>query len=81
MPQGVVLLDTACGDANWLGMELRELGLDYAVSVLLPTRVWKPDRFEGIQGDAVSADSASPRRKTQNHPLRDAACTPASLTR
>lgn len=55
VPPGVVLMDTAYGNANWLRMELRELGLEYAVSVLYTTKLWKLDRLERTQGDALSA--------------------------
>lgn len=54
VPPGVVLVDTAYGNANWFRMELRNLGLDYALSVLFTTKVWKLDRAERIQGDEVS---------------------------
>lgn len=55
VPPGVVLIDTAYGNANWLRMELRELGLEYAVSVLFTTKVWKLDRLDRIRGDEISA--------------------------
>lgn len=54
VPPGVVLVDTAYGNANWFRMELRDLGLDYALSVLFTTKVWKLNRAERTQGEAVS---------------------------
>ena len=54
VPPGVVLADGAYGNANKFRMELRELGLDYALAVLSTTKVWKLDRAERIHGDELS---------------------------
>lgn len=54
VPPGVVLVDTAYGNSNDFRMELRLLGLDYAVAVQSPTKVWRLDRLERCRGDAIS---------------------------
>jgi SRSO17 transposase len=55
VPPGVVLVDTAYGNANWFRTELRQIGLEYAVSVLFTTKVWRLDRRGRIRGDAINA--------------------------
>jgi SRSO17 transposase len=55
VPPGVVLVDSAYGNSNDFRMALRGLGLDYAVAVQSPTKVWRLDRMERCRGDAVSA--------------------------
>lgn len=54
VPPGIVLVDTAYGNSNEFRMELRKLGLDYAVAVQAPTKVWRLDRLERCRGDAIS---------------------------
>jgi len=57
VPPGVVLVDTAYGNANWFRMEVRALGLDYAVAVLSTTTVLRLDRLERTYGDAMSVEA------------------------
>jgi SRSO17 transposase len=54
VPRGVVLVDAAYGNSNGFRMEVRALGLDYAVAVQAPTKVWRLDRLERCRGDALS---------------------------
>lgn len=55
LPRGVVLVDTAYGNSNEFRLELRSLGLDYAVAIQAPTKVWRLDRLDRCRGDAISA--------------------------
>lgn len=57
VPRGVVLVDTAYGNSNDFRMELRQLGLDYALAVQASTKVWRLDRLERIRGEALSASA------------------------
>jgi SRSO17 transposase len=57
VPPGVVLVDSAYGNAHWFRMELRTLGLDYAVAVLPTTKVYKLDRLERTRGAATSIEA------------------------
>jgi len=41
LPKGVVLADSAYGDSSAFRRDIRELGLDYAVEVHSPTKVWR----------------------------------------
>ncbi len=61
VPPGVVLVDTAYGNSNDFRMELRALGLDYAVAVQSPTKVWRLDRLERCRGDALSVRDLAAR--------------------
>jgi SRSO17 transposase len=54
VPPGIVLVDTAYGNSNDFRMDLRQLGLDYAVAVQAPTKVWRLDRLERTRGEALS---------------------------
>jgi SRSO17 transposase len=54
VPPGIVLVDTAYGNSNNFRMDLRQLGLDYAVAVQAPTKVWRLDRLERTRGEALS---------------------------
>lgn len=54
VPPGVVLVDTAYGNAHWFRNELRALGLDYAVAVLPTTNVMRLDRKERGYGGVQS---------------------------
>jgi SRSO17 transposase len=67
VPPGVVLVDAAYGNANWFRMELRTLGLDYAVAVQSSTKVFPLDRLDRTRGNAISmgdlADMLVSKRK------------------
>lgn len=54
VPPGVVLVDSAYGNAHWFRNELRALGFEYAVGVLPTTKVMQLDRLERTRGDALS---------------------------
>jgi SRSO17 transposase len=54
VPPGIVLVDTAYGNSNDFRMELRRVGLDYAVAVQASMKVWRLDRLERNRGDALS---------------------------
>lgn len=54
IPFGVLLADSAYGDSSEFREEIRWLGLDYAVGVHAPTKVWRADRFDCRRGKPVS---------------------------
>lgn len=56
VPLGVVLVDTAYGNSNDFRMELRQLGMQYAVAIQGTTKVWRLDRAERIRGETISAE-------------------------
>jgi len=61
VPPGTVLVDTAYGNSNDFRMELRRLGLDYALAVQAPTKVWRLDRLERTLGEALSVSELAAR--------------------
>jgi SRSO17 transposase len=66
VPPGVVLVDAAYGNANWFRMELRSLGLDYALAVQSPTKVWMLDRLERTRGDAIAVSDLAAKLVAKN---------------
>jgi SRSO17 transposase len=54
LPRGVVLADSAYGDASVFRRELRELGLAYAVEVKSPTTAWRLTSSGKPRGEAMS---------------------------
>jgi SRSO17 transposase len=54
IPFGIVLADSAYGDSSRFRQEVRFLGLDYAVGVHSPTKVWRVDTLDRRYGDALS---------------------------
>lgn len=54
LPRGVVLADSAFGDSSDFREELRCYGMDYAVGIKSPTKVWLNNRPDAHLGKAVS---------------------------
>jgi SRSO17 transposase len=54
VPKGVVLADSAYGDSSTFRREVRGLGLDYAVEVHAPTKVWRLDSSGQPHGEPMS---------------------------
>lgn len=54
IPLGVLLADSGYGDSSDFRNQLRAWGLDYAVGVHAPTKVWRVDRLNRRRGDALS---------------------------
>jgi SRSO17 transposase len=54
VPFGVLLADSGYGDSSKFREEVRWLGLDYAVGVHAPTKVWRADRFDCRRGKPIS---------------------------
>lgn len=54
LPKGVLLADSAYGDSSTFRESVRGLGLDYAVGVHGPTKVWRLDRLLRRRGEPVS---------------------------
>jgi SRSO17 transposase len=69
VPPGVVLVDTAYGNAHWFRNELTVLGLPYAVAVLPTTKVKLLDRLERTYGEALSAQDLG-RQLVQKNKFR-----------
>src|SRR5258706_9768566 len=61
VPPGVVLVDAAYGNSNDFRMGVRALGLDYAVAIQSPTKVWRLDRLDRCRGEALSVRDLSPK--------------------
>lgn len=55
VPPAVVLADSAYGDSSEFRISIRRLGLDYAVGIHIPTKVWRVDRRLRRSGPALSA--------------------------
>jgi len=75
VPPGIVLVDCAYGNSSDFREGLRDLGLDYAVAVQGPTKLWRLDRMERTRGDAMStrdiADRLVAKRKFRRCTWRD----------
>jgi len=54
VPKGVVLADSGYGDSSAFRREIRELGLDYAVEVHSPTKVWRLSKTGRPTGEPMS---------------------------
>jgi SRSO17 transposase len=54
VPFGVLLADSGYGDSSKFREDVRMLGLDYAVGVHAPTKVWRADRFDCRRGKPIS---------------------------
>lgn len=54
VPKGVVLADSGYGDSSVFRREVRKLGLDYAVEVHSPTKVWRLDKSGQPYGEPMS---------------------------
>ena len=54
-PGEIVLADSAYGESNLFRETVRLLGLDYAVGVHAPTKVWCLDKSERRRGEAIGA--------------------------
>ncbi len=54
LPRGIVLGDTAYGNACWFRTAVRDLGLDYALSVQADTKVWQLDSLLRRRGSPLS---------------------------
>jgi SRSO17 transposase len=54
VPFGVLLADSAYGDSSKFRQEVRFLGLDYAVGIHSPTKVWRVDTLDRRNGDPIS---------------------------
>lgn len=54
VPFGVLLADSAYGDSSKFREEVRWLGLDYAVGVHAPTKVWRVDGLDRRRGKPIS---------------------------
>jgi SRSO17 transposase len=61
LPRGVVLADSAFGDSSDFREELRCRGLDYAVGIKSPTKVWLNDGPDAHLGKAVSVATLARR--------------------
>lgn len=55
VPPAVVLADSAYGDSSAFRSGTRQLGLDYAVGIHGPTKVWRIDKLLRRAGPAISA--------------------------
>ena len=55
VPVGVLLADSGYGDSSAFREGVRRLGLDYAVGIHGPTKVWRLDKILRRSGDAISA--------------------------
>lgn len=55
VPPGVVLADSGYGDSSAFRAGLRAMGLDYAVGIHGPTKVWRIDTLGRRTGETVSA--------------------------
>jgi SRSO17 transposase len=55
VPRGVLLSDSGYGDSSAFREGVRELGLDYAVGIHGPTKVWRLDKRLRRSGEALSA--------------------------
>jgi SRSO17 transposase len=55
VPPGLVLVDCAYGNSAPFREGIRRLGLNYAVAIQGPTKVWRIDRAERTFGAAMSA--------------------------
>jgi SRSO17 transposase len=54
LPKAVVLADSAYGDSSAFRDGMRGLGLDYAVGVHGPTKVWRLDKLARRRGEPLS---------------------------
>jgi SRSO17 transposase len=54
LPKGVLLADSAYGDSSAFRDAVRGLGLDYAVGVHGPTKVWRLDKRRRRRGEPIS---------------------------
>ena len=59
VPPGIVLADSAYGDSSDFRTGLRDLGLEAALGVHGPTKVWRVDRKGRRRGDPVSVGDLS----------------------
>jgi SRSO17 transposase len=55
VPPGIVLADSGYGDSSDFRAGVRAMGLDYAVGIHGPTKVWRIDTLGRRTGDAISA--------------------------
>lgn len=55
VPLGLLLTDSAYGDSSAFREGARQLGLDYAVGIHGPTKVWRVDKSGRRTGDEISA--------------------------
>ncbi len=54
IPLGILLADSAYGDSSKFREEIRLVGLDYAVGVHAPTKIWLVDKLDRRRGDPIS---------------------------
>jgi SRSO17 transposase len=54
LPRGIVMADAAYGNSSAFRNEIRWLGLDYAVGVEAPTKVWRANKLDCRYGDPIS---------------------------
>lgn len=64
LPKAPVLSDTAYGDSSAFRNEVRALGLDYAVAVSAPIKVWCCDRLARRRGEALSVEDLALRMRS-----------------
>ena len=57
VPGDIVLADSGYGDSHKFREALRELGLDYALGIHAPTKMWRLDGLERCRGEPVSAQA------------------------
>lgn len=54
LPRGIVLADSAYGNSSDFRAGIRQLGLDYAVEIQGPTKVWRVDKNGEAHGEAIA---------------------------
>ena len=70
-PRGVVLADTAYGDAVYFRDRVRELGLDYAVGIQGATAVRRVDKLGRVNGSPTLVDKLAKRLPVRAVTWRD----------